>query len=164
MPKNNYQNIVKKNKYQVFLAVSQGHAPFGFAVHPWFVCNKKGQISRWEILLQKNPIENWGHLHKDNLSPFQGINTIPFFNKLKRTGRVLGVIEGDEHSITEKMIDVIENSKNTYPYLDCYNLLGPNSNTYVQWVLNQFPEFPAKLPENAFGKNYLQTTGDSNKA
>ena len=50
------------------------------------------------------------------------------------------------------MIQVIENSPDTYPYRDEYKSLGPNCNTYTKWVISQFPAFPAALPRNALGK------------
>ena len=65
------------------------------------------------------------------------------------------MIEGDENSLAAKMAEFIEHSPETYSHSKEYSLVGPNSNTYVQWILNMFPEFPAKLPWNAFGKNAL---------
>lgn len=155
MTKKDAEKLLDNNKYQVFLFASGGHLPFGFAAHPWFVINKKGDISRWEVLFRKNQSEySWGHLHKDHSPPFKGISTLPFFSRHHRKGRVLGFIEGDENSMTKKLIDFIENSPKTYKYSNIYRLIGPNSNTYVQWVLDHFPEFPVKLPCNAYGKDF----------
>jgi hypothetical protein len=52
------------------------------------------------------------------------------------------------------MIKIIEKSKQNYPYIDDYSLLGSNSNTYAQWVLNHSKNIKKILPRNAFGKNY----------
>ena len=51
------------------------------------------------------------------------------------------------------MIEFIKTSKDAYPYKN-YKLSGPNSNTYAQWILNNFPEAGIKLPWNCFDKNY----------
>ncbi len=50
------------------------------------------------------------------------------------------------------MIDFIKTSKTNYPYSKNYSALK-NSNTYVQWILNHFPETGISLPMNALGKN-----------
>lgn len=41
------------------------------------------------------------------------------------------MIEGDEESIAEKAVLFIKDSLSTYPYSYKYNVLGPNSNTYL---------------------------------
>ena len=43
-----FYRLVKKDKYQVFLMASRCPMPFVFALHTWFVLNKKGEIDRWE--------------------------------------------------------------------------------------------------------------------
>ena len=86
--------------------------------------------------------------------PFQGIQVLPFSANFFWKGKLLGLFEGDENSVAKKMALHIENSKNIYPYCNYYRLSGPNSNTFAQWVLNNFPEFKVKLPWNSFGKNY----------
>lgn len=52
------------------------------------------------------------------------------------------------------MSEFIERSPDTYPHCNQYAFRGPNSNTYAQWVLNQFPESGFSLPWNAFGKGF----------
>jgi hypothetical protein len=97
----------------------------------------------------------WGHLHKDFYDPAQGISKYIFSNKyLWESVELLGYVEGDEQSIAGQMADLVESSPQAYPYCLKYSLLGPNSNTYVQWVLNQFPQSGLRLPWNCFGKNY----------
>jgi hypothetical protein len=147
---------IKEDKYQVFLFTCPAAFPFVFARHPWFVVNKKGAVDRWEIFWKPERWEmRWGHLHKNFYSLFQGIPVFFFYGKyFWKHVELLGYVEGDENSMTKPIIDFIENSPNIYPYLNTYHLVGPNSNTYVQWVLRKFPEFKVKLPFNAFGKNY----------
>lgn len=100
--------------------------------------------------------ENWGHLGKNKLksSPFDGIELIPGL-PFKWTGKISGAIEGGKNSTAFKMIEYIRNSPKKYPHVNRYSLLGPNSNTYVQWVLNAFPEVGLKLPFNAVGKRFV---------
>jgi hypothetical protein len=91
-------------------------------------------------------------IYKNFFPPFQGIEIFPFLQKYFWKGHLLGQVEGDA---AERMVKFIKDSPNTYPYTEEYFLSGPNSNTYAQWVLNNFPEFKVVLPWNAFGKNYL---------
>jgi hypothetical protein len=149
---NKFQQLIDNNKYQVFIFVSPGSIPFNFASHPWFVINKLGAISRWEVLFRKTPHPTkWGHLYKDFYPPFRGIEIIPFWKKFFWPGKLLGIIEGET---AKKMAEFLENSPTAYSYCNKYNFLEPNSNTYAQWVLNNFPEIKIKLPWNSFGKNF----------
>ncbi|MEA2701869.1 MAG: hypothetical protein QOE22_578 [Candidatus Parcubacteria bacterium] len=52
------------------------------------------------------------------------------------------------------MVKSIEESSTTYPNKDTYSFTGPNSNTYIQWILDQFPEAHMNLPWNSFGKSW----------
>jgi len=149
----NYQKIVKKNKYNVFLFVCHATIPFGFAVHPWFVVVKKDKISRWEVFFQKNMCKtSLGHLHLNALPPFKGIEALPFCQLFYWKAGLIGHIGGGGGSAAKKMADFEGRSKSNYPYSHTYSILGPNSNTYVQWVLDNFPESKLKLPWNSFGK------------
>jgi len=112
-----------------------------------------------EVIYLKNKGEkSWGHLLKNayNMKPFMGMNILPssdFINWRWKT-KFLGMIQGDENSIAKQAVDFIENSPNIYLYCDTYHFVGPNSNTYAQWVLDHFPDFKIHLPFNAFGKEY----------
>jgi hypothetical protein len=145
MKKEEFEKLVDENKYQVFVMNCPAHFPFIFAVHPWFVCNEKGRISRWEILFKKNKKEDWGYLYKNHDKPFGGIEVFPFLLKIKWSSHLLIKIEGEE---AQKIIKAIKESKQNYPYLKKYSLLGSNSNTYAQWVLNHSKNIKKILPRN----------------
>jgi hypothetical protein len=148
---------IDNTKYQVFLFTCPATVPFIFACHPWFVVNKKGVVSRWEIFWQPSRSEqSWGHLHKDFYPPTQGIEMFFYADKYFFKSTLDGVIEGDEGSMAQKMAECIENSPHAYPYCNQYSLIGSNSNTYVTWILNQFPNSGFKLSWRAFGKNFVK--------
>jgi len=151
----NFEDLIKKDKYQVFVCACPAYFPFNLAKHPWFVLNKKGLISRWEVRHYKNEMnKNSKYLYFNVQPPFQGINLSFFIKKYFWKTELLGLIEGEENSITQKIIEFIESSKENYPYCNQYSFFGPNSNTYIQWVLDNFPEFPVKLSWRFFGKNF----------
>lgn len=147
--------LLKPDQCQVFLFTCPAASPFGFARHPWFVINRKGKLSRWEVFWrQEEGAARWGHLHKDFYAPTQGIAKYIFSKKhFRKDVRLLGYVEGN---LAERMADLIESSTQSYPYLHHYSLKGPNSNTYAQWVIDRFPESNLKLPWNSFGKGAVQ--------
>ncbi|OGI85903.1 hypothetical protein A3A01_01195 [Candidatus Nomurabacteria bacterium RIFCSPLOWO2_01_FULL_39_17] len=152
-----FNSLIKKDKYQVFILYSSATFPFFVVHHPWFVINRKGIISRWDVLHREYFGENsWGHLHKDFFLPWQGIEmflSVPIF---RWKSNILNIIEGDENSPAAKMADFIEHSPQNYIYTQRYSFIGPNCSTYVEWVLDKFPEAKIKLPWNAIGKNFRE--------
>jgi hypothetical protein len=151
MDKKEFEKLVNESEYQVFVMCCPAHFPFIFAIHPWFVCNEKGKISRWEFLFKKNQNKDWGYLHLNNDEYHKGIEIFPFLLKIKWPSRLLIKIGGRQ---AKEMIDIIRKSKQNYPYLKNYSLLGSNSNTYAQWILSHSKNIKKILPWNAFGKNY----------
>lgn len=150
-----FQKLLKPDNLQVFLMICPGNIPFNFARHPFFVVNKRGVLSRWELLFRWDKQEpDWGHIHLNFLPPFQGIGVFPFQKKFYWKADSIGSVEGEEDSTAKQIIDFLEKSPYTYPFRNHFFLTGPNSNTYVQWVLDHFPEFNVKLPWNSFGKDY----------
>jgi hypothetical protein len=110
----------------------------GFAAHTWFLTNRRGQISRWEVLhFKKDRKLSKGYLHKDYFSPFTGIEIWPHYSKYHWKPTLLGIESGDVHSLAAEMVNAIENTFETYPSTKRYSLLGPNSNTYTQWIIDQ---------------------------
>ena len=147
--------LIRSDLYQVFLLICPANLPLSFAAHSWFVVNQKGIVSRWEVTFNaRRRTLSWGHLNENLFPMFSGIEIIPFFDRPTWRGALLGSIQGNEGSSTQRMADFIARSRETYPFYHNYFITGPNSNTYTQWVLDHFPEFPAQLPKNAFGKGY----------
>lgn len=150
-----YSNLIDKSKYQVFLFKSRAIFPFIFAMHSWFVLNKKGEISRWEVEFAssyKNRVGiRFGYLHKNLCPIFQGTEVITYMDDIFHPATLLGIVEGE---VALKMIDFISNSPKTYKYQNRYHIWGPNSNTYAEWIINNFPESKFELPKNAYGKNF----------
>jgi hypothetical protein len=56
----------------------------------------------------------------------------------------------------EAIIDRIDSAVNEYPYPASYHVWpGPNSNTFVAYVLRKVPELRVDMPPTAIGKDYL---------
>lgn len=150
-----FSKKLRPDLFQVFLLSSPCNIPLNFARHHWFVVNRQGIVSRWEVLFrEKGVITSWGHLHKDFLPPHQGIEILPFSDRYFWKSKLMSIIEGGIGSSAEKAANFIEASATAYKYKDTYKLLGPNSNTFAQWVLDNVPEFKVALPMNSFGSGY----------
>jgi hypothetical protein len=146
---------IKDDSYQVFLFACPAHIPFSLGLHPWFVVNKKGKLSRYEVRYTRNSARpELGYIHIDELPLLEGIGMFHFLTSPQWNARLLGSLQGGEDSSAHKMSEYIESSPQTYPHKNKYCMFGPNSNTYAQWILHDFPEFDGTLPWNAFGRNY----------
>lgn len=56
----------------------------------------------------------------------------------------------------EAIIPRIESASACYPWADEYRLWpGPNSNSYIQWIVLAVPELDMALPWRAIGKNWV---------
>lgn len=56
----------------------------------------------------------------------------------------------------EKLIPQIQAAIKTYPYPKSYRAYpGPNSNTFISYVIRNSPDLKAALPNNAIGKDWL---------
>jgi hypothetical protein len=114
------------------------------AVHYWFVIITEKQKDRWEIW--QNPhrsSQSWGHLHKNLMHYENGV------------GNGASWLEQEWNDYTALQIaEIIENSPQTYQYNYYYRYYpGPNSNTYIQWVLNQ-AKIDYDLSNKGIGKNF----------
>lgn len=148
-------NKINPNKHQLLLYSCPANLPLSFSSHQWFVINKQGSLSRWELLFRDfDHPTRWNHLYKDAFPPFQGIEVFPYTKGPLWNSKLLATVDGE---LAQQMATFIENTPTTYPYNDKYSVLRPNSNTYIQWVLNHFPEASITLPWNAFGRGYAAT-------
>ena len=153
MIEKDFVQLIKKDRYQVFLFSCPASFPFSIFLHYWFVINEKGKISRYEVLFRNTHQKNkFSHFYVNFMPPTRGIGVFPFVSKYSWNGDLEASIDG---KTAEKMIKIIKNSSKNYPHCNNYNLLGPNSNTYIKWVLDHFPELKFKLSWRAIGKNYI---------
>jgi len=155
MNEKEFKKLLKKDRYQVFVFSSRLTLPLSFARHTWFVVSDKGKTSRWEVLFFNDYTgRKFGYLHLNSLKPTEGMGAFLFkiFGCWK--GKLIGTLEGKKNSTAEKVNLFFKEDYKKYPYAKRYLLLGPNSNTFTQWVIDQFPKWNLKLPKNAFGKHY----------
>jgi hypothetical protein len=131
------------------------------ADHHWFVIERDGFKSRWEVWQKPNACNikpavpsatehsslknkpercSWGHLNLNLLPPTVGVGNGDATLHTQWSG-----------ALAQNLATRIEKSPQTYPWCNRYWYWpGPNSNTYVQWVLMG----QHSLGHRALGKQY----------
>lgn len=117
-----------------------------FAHHHWFVVDRGGVRDRWEVWQSARAGGTaWGHLHRNLKRPDAGVGFGPSW-----------LVQMWEGGAAVALARRIEDSPQTYPWRGRYlPWPGPNSNTYVQWVLGT----TLRLGPHAPGRNYARRHG-----
>ena len=129
------------------MKVELRYAPLPFigilAWHYWFVVSDEHGCHRWEVWQTKNAGGSCiGHVHRDLKRPEDGVGGGP--------SRVAAQWSGEQAARIARVLSEIEN----YPYCESYRYWpGPNSNTFVAWVLRQ-AGISAALDPRGIGRNY----------
>jgi hypothetical protein len=113
-----------------------------FAVHSWIVLKERGapRYSRYDYTAWGDPIR------VDGFAPDgRWFGAVP--------ESVVAVDGGEAEELIPKIRSVIENY-GFRAYGDYSAWPGPNSNTFVQAILDAVPELNAVLPPTAIGKDY----------
>lgn len=162
MNEEEFNSLIDKEKYQVFILSSSLYYPFNFIRHNWIVTSKKGKITRYDIWEKKTTPakETYGFVKIGIMRPWTGLakNILTKFFKVEKKARyrsrLEGKIEGNKDSLAYIMCNFIEKEAKNYYFKDRYSTLGPNCNTFVQWFLDKFPEANIELRWFSLGKNY----------
>ncbi len=114
------------------------------AVHYWFVTDDSSARERWEVWQYPDVGErSTGHLHRNLMHPDSSVGGGP--THLARYW---------EGALAERLTTALHESWIRYPYRHQYHVVpGPNSNTFVAWVLRQ-AEVKHPLSWRAIGKNF----------
>jgi hypothetical protein len=134
--------------------------PLNFTVHTWVEISHENQTERYDLWGYpglKTTSEKKGYLYKNifpdhlgtTLSPLGGSNT----PARRQTGTVILEITSQHHSAAKTLYEKIAQHAFAYPHYALYRMiLGPNCNTYTQWLLDLVPEAGLHLPWYAWGK------------
>lgn len=111
-------------------------------LHTWLVVKPadSDHFDRWEVWVDVD--EHTSVIHKNMFEPEEEF------------GLGCYVVAQQTGPEARKVIEVLEESFQNYPYQGVYHYLpGPNCNTYTQWVLDQ-AAWNVTLPLAALGKDY----------
>jgi len=114
-----------------------------FAWHYWFVVSDETGRHRWEVWQTRNAGGFCiGHVHRDLKRPEDGVGGGPSRIAMQWTGE------------TARRIAQVLSAIESYPYCETYRLWpGPNSNTFVAWVLRE-AEVAERLDPRGIGRGY----------
>ena len=117
-----------------------------FAVHTWIAVKEKDARS-YEVL----QVVGW-RLRR-GLSPVMLDPSEPDRRWFGNEPELLLDLRGGR---AEAAIEKIRRAAAEYPYRDSYRVWpGPNSNTFISFILRSVPELGVDLPPNAIGRDYL---------
>lgn len=120
------------------------------AVHYWFVefDPDEGRWHRWELWQEADAGgTSWGHVHKDLIPPGHGLNRFP------------PQVMAEWRGAAARDLRAALAASPEYPYRDRYLAWpGPNSNTYIAWVLRR-AGVSADLDPRGIGRDYLGIVG-----
>ena len=152
-----FQELLDKKKYQVFVMSSPVPFPLNYGIHLWFVINLKGKIHRIEFgKFNGSPHKDGVGVLKDFLAHTTGMNRCFFRKNPRFSSKVEDFIEGHKNSNAFKLATFVLEQHEDYPLKNEYKLLGPNSNSFVGWVLKQFPNIDMNISSRAVGLNYFK--------
>ncbi|WP_166254567.1 DUF3750 domain-containing protein [Marinobacter salicampi] len=113
-----------------------------FAVHTW-IATKQAGASSYVV----HDVTGWGS-HTVRSRP--GVPDRAWYGNAPR---LIADFRGQRAA---ELIPEIQQAVADYPYPNRYEAWpGPNSNTFVAWVIRQVPELDVALPNTAIGKDYL---------
>lgn len=117
-----------------------------FGVHPW-VAVKKANASDFDVY------EVVGFRRTLGVQVVRNTQRPPDSRWFGNDPVLLFDLRG---SAAEEMIPKIEEAVRSYPYQTSYRLWpGPNSNTFVSYVIRNTPGITVELPSHAIGKDWI---------
>ncbi|AOY86948.1 hypothetical protein BKP64_01445 [Marinobacter salinus] len=113
-----------------------------FSVHTWIATKEKGANT-----YRVHEVTGWRH-YVVNSHPGE-----PDRRWYGAEPELYADIRGEE---AQDLIPAIYEAVQAYPYPTEYEAWpGPNSNTFIAWVIREVPGLNVALPSNAIGKDYL---------
>jgi hypothetical protein len=140
---------LKEDIVQIYYARAYAWRGY-FGVHPWISWKRVGE-SEYTVA----QVTSW-NLRRSGKSTVTVEKDLPDRLWFDNQPTILFEARGARASIIIEQIDKIISS---YPYKDSYQVWpGPNSNTFVAYVIRNIKEFDIELPPHAIGKDYLGST------
>lgn len=118
-----------------------------FAVHPW-ISYKKASESEYTV----TQVIGW--LLRSGKTAVSTKTDLPDRKWFDSTPEIIFEARGEK---ADKIIKQLEELIPSYPYAGEYRLWpGPNSNTYVAYLIRHIPELDIELPPHAIGKDWIE--------
>jgi hypothetical protein len=157
MTEKEFKDSIAKGQYNIFVFTSPAMLYACFARHPRVVLvDDQGNIDRFEVKRRETKQQiGYSHFYHNRSQPREWLGRIHDEKEPKAPSTLIWHLQGDKDSEAKRIYDTIRENIDIYPYKDTYKLYpGPNSNTFVQRLLDKVPERKISLPWNCLGKNY----------
>ena len=117
-----------------------------FAVHSWLAVKERG-AEEYRVY----NLVGWRLRRSTSCVVIK--NDIPDRKWYGKKPKLLFDIRGEK---AERIIPRIDRAARSYPYASVYRAWpGPNSNTFISYILRNVPEIGVELPPNAIGRDWL---------
>ncbi len=129
-PRVRHPDIASARPSEPIVQLRRADVIFPVGEHYWFLWwDPAAETPEWhrtELFARSRD----GHrVYTDRLPP-----DVSFDARFLRPARLIREFDGAR---AERLIEVLRDSRDTYPRQDRYALLGPNSNSYIAWVLRE---------------------------
>ncbi len=139
-------STLKEDIFQIYYARAFSWRGY-FGIHPW-VSWKKKEESQYNV----SQVTAWNLRHsKSTISTMKDIPDRYWFDSRPT---LLFEARGDKAAV---IIEKVKKLIKEYPMGDRYQIYpGPNSNTYVSYLIRNISEIKVELPANAIGKDFFE--------
>lgn len=154
-------------EYVVEVRYSLMPIPLSLFVHTYLVIKHGQNEQRYEMIAATIRTDNTPiakNIYRDFLAPTTGLRVFGLLpehgEEIRFKSKLYSQVSGTKNSPAHLLYTFIKSERLLdYPNKNLYSMLrGPNSNTFVQWVVDQVPECNLSLPWNAWGKGYKSKT------
>ncbi len=137
---------VKEALVHVYVARAYGWRRH-FGVHSW-VATKEKDADHYTTY----HVTAWGLRRSDSTVSIE--QDVPDRKWFGNDAHLIAEVKGEK---AEAAIPKIKSAAESYPYHKKYRVYpGPNSNTFVSYILRHTPEIGVELPPNAIGKDWIK--------
>lgn len=140
---------LKESIFQVYAARAFSWRGY-FATHPWVAWKRKAD-AQYTVA----QVYSWGHEVRGSTINVE--QDVPDRHWFSNPPEILFTVQGDE---ADRIIAHVEKLIENYPHKNRYVIWpGPNSNTFVDYIVRNTPGITVELPPHAIGKDYLPNGG-----
>jgi len=148
--------------YKVFVYASKMPLPIQFTVHTWIVTEHDEVRDRFDVLgFKEDRGIRHGYFYKNFLPPKMGCPVFSigkwrlFEKRITWKTELLYEIQGGVGSDAHKIYTLLHKDYKKIPIVNRFRLLiGPNCNSFTQWVLDYVAPKKYPLPLKAYGKGW----------
>jgi hypothetical protein len=155
-----YQNVIADQHFfetapdGLYVCYTPISFPMNFFIHTYIVAKVDGEINRYDMYREGDGSREDGYVFKNILPAWEGCHV--FYKRSANdpgrlfTCKVLAAYTMDEQPNIDTVTQQLESIYTQYPRKHQYHYMGPNSNSYTKWLLQEL-RIDLELPFAAWG-------------